>query len=85
MKGDSFLSGVVVGALAPVAAHVLKVFTPLGATMHPLSLYVAAAVVNLVLIRLFYRRALEQRARGLLMMTFVAVLLLIFVEKLSLT
>jgi len=84
MKRNSFLLGLLVGAFGPAAASLLKAFTPLGTTMHPLSLYVLAAVVNILLVRFFYRQALERSARGVLMITFVALLLLIFIEKLSL-
>lgn len=84
MKRDSFLLGLFVGALGPAAAGLLKTFTPLGATLHPLSLYVIAAVVNILLVRFCYRQALDRSARGVLMITFVALLLLIFIEKLSL-
>jgi len=84
MKWNSFFLGLLLGAFGPVAARLLKAFTPLGTTMHPLSLYVIAAVVNILLVRFFYRRALERSAQGVLMITFVALLLLIFIEKLSL-
>lgn len=85
MKRDSFFLGCLLGSFAPMAAYFLKTFTLLGTTLHPLSLYVIAGGVNMLLIRLLFRRSLEQNARGVLMITFVAVLLLIFIEKLSLT
>lgn len=83
MKRNSFLAGVAVGVLAPVVSYLLKLFSPLGATMHPLSLYVVAAAINLLLVRFFYRRELDRSARGILLITFVAALFLIFMEKLS--
>ncbi|GGH01168.1 hypothetical protein GCM10007415_41540 [Parapedobacter pyrenivorans] len=52
--------------------------------IQPLSLYVIAALINLLFIRFFYRSMLEQPARGVILITFVASLLLIFTEKLSL-
>jgi len=52
--------------------------------MHPLGLYVIAAAANLVLIRFFYRQELDQSARGTLMITFVALILLIVIDKPSL-
>ena len=53
-------------------------------TMHPLGLYVIAAAINLLLTRLLYRKALDRSARGVLLVTFMALLLLIFIDKLSL-
>lgn len=84
MKRNSFLGGVVVGVIAPLAAYLLKLFSSLGTTMHPMSLYVIAATINLLLFRFFYRRSLDQSANGVLLVTFIAVLCLIFIEKLSL-
>ncbi|WP_262248892.1 hypothetical protein [Parapedobacter soli] len=81
MQQNSFFWGGVLGAITPTVACLLKVFSPLGATMHPLSLYVIAAVVNLLLIRFFYRRELDRTARGLLLVTFVALLFLIILDK----
>lgn len=72
------------GVFAPLAACLLKAFSSLGSTMHPLGLYVIAAAANLVLIRFFYRQELDQSARGTLMITFVALILLIVIDKPSL-
>lgn len=83
MKRNSFFLGSLLGVLAPLVASLLKAFSSLGTTMHPLSLYVIAAVINLVIIRTFFRQSLDRSARGVLMVTFVALLLLIFIEKLS--
>jgi len=84
MRRNSFLLGSLLGASAPAVAYILKVFSPLGTTMHPLSLYVIAAGINLLLLRFFYRQARERTARGVLLITFLALVLLIFIEKLSL-
>jgi len=52
--------------------------------MHPLTLYVVAAAINLLLLRFFFRRALDRTGRGVLLVTFLAVILLIFIDKQSL-
>jgi hypothetical protein len=71
--------------MAPFVAHMLTVFTSWNLALgnKPLSLYVIAALINLLLVRFFYRNALEKSARGVILITFVGVLLLIFVGKLS--
>ncbi|MGV3761682.1 hypothetical protein [Parapedobacter sp.] len=84
MQRNSFFLGCLLGVLAPALACLLKAFSPLAVTMNPLSLYVIAAAINLLLLRFFYRQALDRSARGVLLVTFVALLFLIFIEKLSL-
>lgn len=84
MKRNSFILGCLSGGVSPAVAYLLKVSTSLGTTMHPLSLYVVAGVFNLLLIRFFYAKGLDRCAQGVLLITFVAVLLLIFIDKLSL-
>lgn len=85
MRINSFFFGCVVGLVPPAAAHLLISFTSLSVGNQPLSLYVIAALINLLLLRFFYRRSLEQSARGVIFITFVASLLLIYTEKLTLT
>lgn len=84
MQGNPFLSGLVLGLLAPVAAHILTKFTslPFFIGSKPLGLYVIAALINLLLVRYFYRNGREPMARGVILITFVLVLLLIFTTKL---
>ena len=52
--------------------------------MHPMSLYVVAAAVNMLLVRFLYRGGLSRSAQGVVLVTFVALLFLIFTDKLSL-
>ena len=52
--------------------------------MHPLTPYVIAATINLLLLRFFFRQALDRSARGILIITFLALILLIFIDKQSL-
>lgn len=76
--------GCLVGVLAPSVAYWLKTSASLGMATHPLSPYVVAAAINLLLIRFFYRKGLDRCAQGILLITFVAALLLVFIDKLSL-
>jgi hypothetical protein len=86
MQRNSLFSGVGIGLLPPIIAHVLPMLIP-GILSHgfkPLGLYVIAALINLFLVRYFYRRELEPTARGVLLITFALAMLLIFTKKLSL-
>jgi len=84
VKRNSFLFGCALGLFAPVVAYLLKSFTALGTMTHPLTLYVIAALINLLLIRFFYRNALDRSAMGIVLITFIALLVLILIGKLSL-
>ena len=85
MKRNSFFFGCIVGLLAPVVAHLLTLFTSWNMAIgnKSLSLYVIAALINLLFVRFFYRNALEKSARGVILITFVAAILLIFMQNLS--
>jgi len=85
MPQNSFLSGLGIGLLAPLGAYLLTRFTTLSSLIEskPLALYVIAALINLVWVRYFYRKGLEQTARGLILITFALGMLLAFTTKLS--
>ncbi|WP_257669356.1 hypothetical protein [Parapedobacter tibetensis] len=85
MKINHFLFGCIIGLLAPTAAHLLTLFTSWNMVIgnKSLSLYVIAALINLLLMRFFYRNALEQSARGVILITFVAAMVLLFTQKLT--
>jgi len=85
MLGNPFLSGAALGLLMPAVAHILTKYTSLPFLIgsKPLGLYVIAALINLLLVRYFYRNGREPMARGVILITFALVLLLIFTTKLS--
>ncbi|SKB69735.1 hypothetical protein SAMN05660226_02735 [Parapedobacter luteus] len=88
LQRNSFLFGCAIGFLAPAIAYVLTLwFDSQRITIgdRPTALYVIAALINLLLVRFFYRNELERSARGVILVTFAAALLLIIVEKLSIT
>lgn len=87
MQQHPFLSGLGIGLLAPLCAHGLTRFTTLSVPFgsKQLGLYVIAALINLLIVRYFYRKGLEQTARGVIFTTFILAMLLIFTTKLSLT
>ncbi|PPL01890.1 hypothetical protein [Parapedobacter indicus] len=87
MQQNSLLLGLSIGLLAPLCAHILTTFTTLSVPFgsKQLGLYVIAALINLFVVRYFYRKGLEKAARGVILITFVLAMLLIFTTKLSLT
>ncbi len=86
MQKNPLLSGLGIGLLAPLCAHVLTRFTTLSVPFgsKQLGLYVIAALINLLVVRYLYWKGLEQAARGVILITFVSAMLLIFTTKLSL-
>lgn len=85
MKRNNFLFGALLGLAAPAIAHLLTRFTDWAALLggKDIGLYVAAALVNLLLVRYYYRHTMENTARGLILVTFVATIVLIFANNLS--
>lgn len=73
------------GLVAPAVAHLLSMFTNWATLIggKEISIYVVAALVNLLVVRYYYRHAMENTARGIILITFVATLALIFVKNLS--
>jgi len=86
-KRNSLAWGVIIGLLAPAIAHLLTLFTSWAIVLgnKSLSLYVLAGLINLLLVRYFYRNGLEDSARGVILITFVSALLLILTDRLSLS
>lgn len=73
------------GLGAPVAAHLLSQFTTWARILggKEISLYVIAALLNLLLVRYYYRNEMEKTGRGVVLITFVATIILIFTKNLS--
>lgn len=83
---NSLLMGVLLGAIVPILAFVLTRYTGLQSSFFsdkPIAIYVIAAVINLMLFRFSYRAGKDVFARGVLLITFVAMIVLIFGTKLT--
>ena len=81
MIKDSFLLGSLTGILTPVVAFILSIYTDLQHNYFPdksIALYVIAAVINLILVRFSYRAGYEKIAKGIILLTFLAMIGLIF-------
>ncbi len=83
---NNVLLGVLLGAIFPLLAYVLTTFTELQRTLFsqkPIALYVMAAVVNLVAVRFIYRSGRENTAKGIVLVTFLAMVLMVVVLRIK--
>lgn len=83
---DSFWLGGLFGTLAPIVAYVMSNYTTIQTnffTDKPIAMYVVAALVNLIIIRFTYRAGKESFAKGIVFITFVAMLVLVITVKLK--
>lgn len=75
MQRDSFIVGVIIGALAPIVAYLATTYTALQQQFFadkPIALYVLAAVVNLVIVRFAFKAGKSSFAKGIVLVTFLA-------------
>ncbi|SEN10325.1 hypothetical protein SAMN05216436_111138 [bacterium A37T11] len=72
-----FIKGLLLGTIAPVLAYVLtSIFR--AHLSKPFVLYAIAALVNLLMLRYFYQRQQEQPARGVMLLTFIGAMVILF-------
>lgn len=83
LKKNNLFIGFVLGVIAPFIAFLFTEYTSLGLRFSdkPLALYAIAAVVNLLLIRYYYKLQASRTGGGLLFITFIGVLLLLFLKQ----
>lgn len=75
-----------IGAVFPALAHILVRFTDL--ELHflpqkPMAIYTLAVLVNLVLLRFVYRAENDHTGKGILVSTFLAMLLYLLTHKVT--
>ena len=75
-----------IGAVFPTLAHVLVRFTDV--ELHflpqkPMALYTLAGLVNLVLLRFVYRAGNDHTGKGIVVSTFLAMLLYLLTHKVT--
>ena len=78
MKNNLWI-GMAIGLIFPMLAYLLTTYTTMSDRMFatkPFLLYIVAGAINLVLIRLFYRKttSLEKSAKGVMLVTFLGML-----------
>ncbi|NQD71087.1 hypothetical protein HP439_10185 [Sphingobacterium shayense] len=85
---NNFFLGLVVGLCAPIVAFGLTEYSLIGSDIlprQPLFLYALAAGINLLLVRVFYRNQppRDKIAKGILSVTFLAMLVFLYVYKID--
>ncbi len=86
MKKNNLLFGILLGLIAPVIALILGEFNLTGIDIGSknLSFYVIAALINLLLMRYYYRNEMGNSARGIILITFVGAMAVLFFREGSL-
>ncbi|KGE14692.1 hypothetical protein [Sphingobacterium deserti] len=84
---NSIWIGVGLGAVFPLIAFALTTYSDWPARIFPtkpFAFYVISAAINLLLIRVFYRKAVpyDQVAKGIILTTFLGMLLFLYFFKL---
>ena len=86
MQKNSLLAGVLIGVIAPVLAYIISTYTTVQQSLFsdkPIAFYVIAAVINLIIVRFSFRAGQDKFAKGIVLITFLAMLVLIFASKLK--
>lgn len=82
---NHFYWGLALGSVMPLTAYALTKWTDwIHLFMNkPAAFYVLAGLINLLLMRWFYRHDCENAGRGVILATFVGVLLLIITRSIT--
>lgn len=85
MQKNSYILGLLIGAIFPLIAHILTLKTDLETYFQgkTLSLYVLAALFNLFIIRMFYKKQLVKSGMGAVGVTFLGLLYLLIIQKIK--
>lgn len=86
MQNKDFILGMVIGVIAPLASYLLTQYTSLQQDYFvekPIAIHVLAAAINLVVVRFAYRAGKESLAKGVMLLTFLAMVVLIWLTKLK--
>lgn len=68
----------------PGLAYILTIYTSIQHNLFeekPIAVYVIAAMINLIIVRISFRSGKESFAKGIVLITFVAMLLLITISR----
>ncbi len=80
LQKNNLLTGILSGLAAPLLAIFFTEIVSFS-FRQPHTLYVLAALVNLLLLRFYYRNGREQSARGVILVTFAAMLSLLWIKS----
>lgn len=81
---NNFVLGAVLGVVFPLLAYLATTFTTIQTSLFahkPIALYIFAAVINLVAVRFLYRNGKEATANGVVLATFLAMMILIVLMR----
>ena len=81
---NNFALGIALGVIFPLLAYVATTFTTVQTSLFahkPIALYVIAATINLIGVRFMYRGGREATANGVVLATFLAMIVLIVVMR----
>lgn len=80
MKKDNLFFGALLGLVAPLIAFIMSRFNLIGIDIgdKSLSFYVIAALINLLLMRYYYRNEMGASARGIILITFIGAMAVLF-------
>jgi hypothetical protein len=83
MNKDNLFFGILLGLVAPFIAFVMSQFDLTGIDIgnKNLSFYVIAALLNLILMRYYYRNEMENSARGIILITFICAMAVLFFRE----
>ena len=85
LNSDKFLTGVLLGVIPPgIAAFFVEVLGFDGEILGKKHvLYIASVVVNLLLMRFFFRTDRTETATGIIFSTFISALLFVILNRIS--
>lgn len=85
---NNIWTGIAIGFICPLLAYLLIIYTSVPESFFPTKpfmAYLIATAINLLLIRVFYKRTMpqEKTARGVMLITFVGMLMFLYFHKLN--
>lgn len=86
MNKDNLFFGILIGLIAPLIVFLMSRFNLTGIDVGSknLSFYVIAALINLLLMRYYYRNEMGNSARGIILITFIGAMAFLFFREGSL-
>lgn len=84
-RRNNFYLGFVLGLIMPLLAYIFSRWPDGGLVLagKPTAVFVLAGLANLLLVRWFYREGSEGSARGVMLITFVAALILFYTRTMT--
>lgn len=84
MKQDSFLKGILIGIIAPLVSYLIHNYTTIQQTFFaqkPIAIFVIAGGINLLLLRMVYKKGWDNTGRGIMFITFLSLLAVLYTHK----